>query len=156
MLTCNISLLWDHLEAKILFIPKFLWDKTCCKSNILQRLPITETFSREILLDQIPSQLRKTLQSLCHCNGCWSFTISIPFILILGSKEGLLSAKNLNLCTSFLVSQKVMIGLNNKQMSSNHSSNERKNLLIFRACLCRARIPGLAGFAEILPPQKIP
>ena len=24
MLTCNILLLWDHVEAKILFIPKFL------------------------------------------------------------------------------------------------------------------------------------
>ena len=42
MLTCNILLLWDHLEARVLFTLKFLQDKTCCKSNFLQKLPFTD------------------------------------------------------------------------------------------------------------------
>ena len=95
-----------------------------CKGCQLQRL-----LAEKYFLIRHP-QLRKRLQSLFHCNGCWPFTISLPFILILGSKEVLSSAKNLNVYL-FLSITKVMIGLNDKQMSSNHSSNERKNSFIF-------------------------
>ena len=60
-------------------------------------VPIVWCFrpDREILYFLIRTQEKTSV--LCHCNGCWPFTISIPFILILGSKEVLLSAKNLNL-----------------------------------------------------------
>ena len=77
MLTCNILLLWDQLEAKVLFIPKFLRDKTCYKSNILQRLPFTDKQEKGLQSERINT-------TLSHCNGCWSFTISVHYHLDLG------------------------------------------------------------------------
>ena len=64
---------------------------------------------------------KKRLQSerinttLCHCMAAGLSQFQYIIILILGRKEVSLLAKNLN--TSFLVSQKVRIGIKGKQIS---------------------------------------
>ena len=88
MLTCNISLFLGSSQGQDL-----VHSEVSLRQDLLQ----VNYFAKAAKYFLIRSQLRKRLQSLCHCNGRWPFTISILFILILGSKEVLLSAKTLNL-----------------------------------------------------------